>query len=220
MEAVHEEKKNGLTIKIFRDDNPESPDVWGDNNLFLVGYHRDFSVDAPKVKTSQIDTKTGKNISTPLFSEFELKTYFECLEDKEDAGEVGELFKKYHIFPLSAYIHSGVRLYMGTHKVCQWDSCQVGAVLVAKEEWRTRKQAEKVAQGLIENWNDYLSGNVYGYRIEDAEENDLESCWGFFGNYDDKNGVLAEARGVVDHLTNKGTTDHNGQLLFKFEEAI
>jgi hypothetical protein len=38
--------------------------------------------------------------------------------------------------------------------------------------------------------------------------------WGFYGNYD-KN-ALAEARGIVDHMTNKGMFDHNGQMLMAF----
>jgi len=49
---------------------------------------------------------------------------------------------------------------------------------------------EQVAQQHIEAWNQYLSGDVWGYIIERAEEcsscghveyEQLDSCWGFYG---------------------------------------
>jgi hypothetical protein len=257
MESTHEEKYHGLNIRISQDIDTQSPQEWGDNNVFLVGYHRDFSVDAPRYtlpkeqwtvsdhksvctscgqrnfisvkergnvcgrcnEASRIDKVFYSNTqSQPMFSKGELTAFFEG--DKE--GFDVAMFKKYHVFKLEAYIHSGVVLALsreGDFPDRRWDVSQLGAVLVSKEEARTKAKARTIALGLIETWNDYLSGNVYGYQIEDAEGNELESCWGFYGDYDSKGGVLAEAKNVVDSLTNKGTTDHNGQLLMEFVAA-
>jgi hypothetical protein len=34
---------------------------------------------------------------------------------------------------------------------------------------------------MVETWNQYLSGDVYGFIIEDGEGTDVDSCWGFYG---------------------------------------
>jgi len=66
----------------------------------------------------------------------------------------------------------------------------------------------------------YLSGNVYGFQVLDQAGEHLESCWGFSGGYDEEGGALIEARAVVDHLTNKGATDHRGQELMPWAPEL
>jgi hypothetical protein len=119
-------------------------------------------------------------------------------EDGSINEEAKDYLKKYHVFPLSAYIHSGVRLYLGTHKVCQWDSCQVGLVFASKSEWKTKVKALKVVEGLIETWNDYLSGQVYGFIVENAEGKHIDSCYGFYGDEGMKY-AIAEAKSIIDY---------------------
>ena len=128
-------------------------------------------------------------------------------------------FKAFHVFPLEAYIHSGVCLALsreGDFPDRRWDVSQLGAVLVSKKEARTKAKARTSALGLIKTWNDYLSGNVYGFEIEDASGQVIDSCWGFYGDYEAKGGALAEAKSIIDNMTHKGTTDHNGQLLLTY----
>jgi hypothetical protein len=45
MENVHEENYKGLNIKISYDTDPMSPEDDKDDEVFLVAYHRQFSVD-------------------------------------------------------------------------------------------------------------------------------------------------------------------------------
>lgn len=146
----------GLVVKLIQDSDAQSPREYGDTGLFLVANHRDFYVPEPGEKRVNGD--------------------FESLVER---------WKKTHwIFPLEAYIHSGVVLALsheGNFPDRQWDVSQLGAVFAAKDEWRLRKSARKAAQGYVETWNQYLSGDVYGVVIEDEAGNDLESCWGFYG---------------------------------------
>jgi len=106
-------------------------------------------------------------------------------EDKEEAKK--ELQKDGWVFPLRSYIHSGVALAVGSGPMgypfdCPWDSGQIGVVLVKKDRgFRTKKKAEKAAEQHVETWNQYLSGDVYGYMVKDKEGNELDSCWGFYG---------------------------------------
>jgi hypothetical protein len=43
--------------------------------------------------------------------------------------------------------------------------------------------ARKCAEGLVETWNQYLWGDVWGYVITDSDGEEVESgsCWGFYG---------------------------------------
>lgn len=145
----------GLKIKIEQDQDAESPSAWGDNSLFLVANHRDFYVPEPGEKRCP-----------------------------SDPAELLEWYKSTHwIFPLEAYIHSGVRLafgHEGNFPDRRWDVSQLGFIFAAKKEWRLNKSARKAAASLIETWNQYLTGDVYGYIVEDGEP-DEESCWGFYG---------------------------------------
>jgi len=70
-------------------------------------------------------------------------------------------------------------------------------VLVAKSEWTEEADAEKAAHGLVETWNQYLSGDVYGVIVEVMDEtgapidDEKDSCWGYYG-FDYANQSLSE----------------------------
>jgi len=101
----------------------------------------------------------------------------------EDASEVDEnreeLEKDYHIFPLYMYQHSGTALSL-TPFSCPWDSGQVGFLLVSKNDLPEGLE-NKQAECIIEQWNQYLSGDIWGYIIEDGDGGEIDSCWGFYG---------------------------------------
>ena len=186
-EAVYTEEYKGHTIKVYQDtDYQESPKDWGDDSVFLVGYHRDFTVENQLV---------SEDICRAIAENDTKKTGDDDDYIREQARDI---VKKYHTFGLEAYIHSGVTLALSNEgNFCDrnWDVSQLGMVFIAKSEARTKLKARKLALSLIESWNDCLSGNVYGYRAgEDAE---IGSCWGFIGDYEES-GILEQARSDVD----------------------
>jgi len=109
------------------------------------------------------------------------------------------------MLPLYLYDHSGITM-RTTGFSCPWDSGQVGFIYVTKEKLRqeysvkrvtgaTIKRAEGVLKGEVETYDDYLTGNVWGYSIEvtSSETCDTcghtdhptefdDSCWGFYGD--------------------------------------
>ena len=181
----------------------------------MLGYHREFWVEGPKVfsKLPEGIKRDQQDKGRLLIEKDDLIRFFDSDVKK---NEKSSIFKEYYVFGLEAYIHSGVRLALlnrGNFCDRQWDVSNIGAVLVAKKEWPRRAKAEKAALGLINTWNDYLSGNVYGYTIENSAGELIDSCYGYYGDYDAEYGALSEARAAVDHMTNKGKTDHNGQYL-------
>jgi hypothetical protein len=143
-----------MKIRIEQDEDAQSPQEHGDDGLFLVADHRDFFVPPGKDRRFEVQ-------------------------------EVIDEHRKTHwVFLLEAYIHSGVRLALageGNFPDRQWDVSTLGAVFVAKSEWRLRKSARKAAESLIAEWNQYLSGDVWGYVIEDDNGTHIDSCWGFYG---------------------------------------
>ena len=55
----------------------------------------------------------------------------------------------------------------------------------------------KMTKSEIEIFNDYLNGNVYGFKLVETKKCDLnhehyeliDSCWGFYGHDFEKNGI-------------------------------
>lgn len=166
----------GLTVKIYPDEDTQSPDYWKDENLFLVADHNEFYIPSAEISRGVIE-----EIFTPD-------------EDKDNqyAEQARELKKEYHIFLLDAYIHSGVALHLGNGGKFpdkNFDSSILGAIFASKKEFKTRAQAKSAVKGLIESWNTYLIGDVYGFIIEDSAGNELDALW---GNYELEN-AIAEA---------------------------
>jgi len=162
-------KYKGLTIEIKQDEGfDQSPDDDHDDGLFLIANHRDFTIKR------------------------------EGFADSED--QLKETGKQYHIFGLEAYIHSGVKLALsntGNFPDRQWDVSQLGFVFVKKSEFRQKAEARKVAQGLIEVWNNYLEGNIWEYVVKNNDGEMLDGCGAYVGD-PDKTGILEDAKAAAD----------------------
>ena len=149
---------------LTNDEYPEGPDKWDNDDLFLVHYHRDFQVEKEKI-----------------IQEEEVASLYN--------GEKISQEKEYRIFPVKAYIHSGVSLSLGTggfgHDPGGWDTSHVGACLAKRKDFPTREKAEKACESLVEEWNQYLSGDVYCL-VKDTLDNkkslvDTDSVCGYYG---------------------------------------
>ncbi|MCV6547618.1 MAG: ParB N-terminal domain-containing protein [Cohaesibacter sp.] len=113
--------------------------------------------------------------------------------------------RKAVILPLFLYDHSGLAMNTtGFH--CPWDSGQVGFIYATLEEIRKeydvkrvsaqlRAKVEDVLRNEVATYHEYLSGNIYGYVIEQEGE-EIDACWGFLGDYDGY--VLSQARSLVE----------------------
>jgi len=120
------------------------------------------------------------------------------------------------VFPVYAYIHSGVALSLGNQAYPfndRWDVSMKGFLLYKKgsidmdmqrksrPELKDKTDNEIIkhfAKGLIETWNEYLSGQVFGFQAEINGEKD--SCWSYYGD-PEKSGIIDEAKNFIDYLT-------------------
>jgi hypothetical protein len=147
-----------MKLRIEQDTDAMSPSDLEGDGLFLIGSHREFYVLPPGMKRNE---------------RFDVK-------DEIDARK-----STHHIFMLEAYIHSGVVLALageGNFPDRQWDVSLLGAVFASKKEWYTKAKARKAVESKVKEWNEYLSGDVWGCIVEDDEGNHVDSCWGFYGH--------------------------------------
>ena len=129
---------------------------------------------------------------------------FDILHMKENANNVeivNAIKENICMVPIYIYDHSGITI-QTTPFSCPWDSGQVGWIFITKE---TCKEVDikfegvrKILESQIEELNQYLTGDVWGYTIYSREVEDnaeellitedisedlihLDSCWGYYG---------------------------------------
>jgi hypothetical protein len=178
MDAVEEYKSadGSVMLKIYQDDLGESPREW-DNLGTMVCWHRRYNL-GDKHSYSDPDS----------FMEWWKK-------------------QKGILLPLYLYDHSGITMSTSNARYPfndRWDSGQVGWTYITNEKIRkeysakkiSKKLRERVAQYLInevETYDQYLTGDVYGFKlIVEKEECQVfeDSCWGFYGSNVKENGIL------------------------------
>lgn len=173
MEAIESKTIGKYKIDIFPDEFCESPNDWGNEDAFVVYDHREFTV---------------------------VRDGFDPLNIWNNMQTRKKLYDGHFVFCLYAYIHGGIVLSVGDHNFpdARWDVSMKGFVLVKRQKgtW-TSDKAFKLAEGVTEEWNQYLSGDVYGYRITDTEtDEEVDSCWGYYGSDD----CMNEAESVANHI--------------------
>jgi len=114
--------------------------------------------------------------------------------------------KKSTALPLYLYDHSGITMNTtGFH--CSWDSGQVGYIYVSDELARTllgwksitkgrREKIKKYLKSEVEEYDRYLRGDAWGFRIVDEDGEVIESCYG----YDDEDYCKQEGAACLKAL--------------------
>ena len=173
------EEYKGYTINIAFDPEPLNPRMEWDNFSKMICFHKRYDL-GDKHDLKHGDFSGWDELSSHLVTELNAKI----------------------IYPLYLYDHSGITISVGKFS-CPWDSGQVGFVFAThddiKKEFGEGPEAEEKARKLllaeVETYDNYLTGQVFGFIVEKDGE-DLDSCWGYFGEYKD---ALEEAKSVVDH---------------------
>ena len=226
MEQTSEYK--GYKIEIIQDQAQEAPNYWDSKDLFLVYQHRNFNVEREGFYLQNINLHLSLSKTIKDYPELGVERMKEI---NDELSTIPNYSKDYYIFPVEAYIHSVVSLSLFNGKQgCMFDSSVTGFILVARAIIDDdSEQAKLYAEGLIENWNSYLSGDVYGYVIyendpiytisknkfkrllfetdladletEFNEEDNFIEIDSCWGFYGDseKSGLIAEAKSVIDH---------------------
>lgn len=199
-----------MKLSIKQDIYSQSPRDW--DNLGTISYnHSRYNLGDEKI-SDPIDWLAGmldfseervERIADRLESDYYSNRVLEDLE--------AEFFRKYIALPVYLYDHSGITINT-TGFSCSWDSGKVGYIWVSKEDIKkeygwiriTKQREEKIKtylEGEIETFDQYLTGDVYGFEFEDDEGNE-DGCWGFYGTDWDTNGVKDYLPKEAHHLLN------------------
>ena len=102
----------------------------------------------------------------------------------------------------------------------------MGFIYISKEKAKkefggkvTEKRLVKLLEAEVEAYDDYLNGNVYGYRILKEQKpcskckvtpkpKQVDSCWGFIG---DSDYALQEAKEAVDGMVSPAKKKGKGR---------
>lgn len=174
-------------IKLFQDMDPQSPRE--DDNLGkFICFHKDYNL-GEKHDYLSSDYGSWGEMSGKIFK-------------NENAVLMLNLF---------LYDHSGITI-ATTPFGCRWDSGQVGFAVVTREallkeyggKYCTKKKIEKarkVLEAEVKTYDQYLTGDVYGYEICEVKtcelghehEETVDDCWGYYGQED----CMSEAESIV-----------------------
>ena len=147
------------------------------------------------------------------FGEYGTQHNYENPQDVIDTNK-----KDYYIFPLRAYIHSGMALSLTDE--CpfndQWDSGFYGFIMFKKEKGIGKIKSFEWAKSYIEEYNQWLSGDVYSFIIYDENGEILDSCSGFFG-YDY---IEREVFFEIDYHINELKKEHLDKLKQQIKKHV
>lgn len=158
---------NGKTLEIVQDTNPESPREW-DNMGTMICFHGRYNLG---------DRHNYDHKDYSGWAEME-----KAIIKNENPAV---------ILPLYLYDHSGITISTSPFS-CKWDSGQIGFIFVSKEKLKKElnvkritkdiiQRAEKCLLGEVKTYDQYLTGEVYGYKVIDENGNEEDSCWGYYG---------------------------------------
>ena len=177
-----QQKYRSYTIKVIQDTDPINPREEWENLGIMLCSHKNYILGDEQIKIS--DFNSWEDVENHLIKE----------------GAIG-LQRMYMLD------HSGITINT-TGFDYPWDSGQIGFIYTTREKiqksftnWKylTRNRIEFIEDLLLDEvkvYNDYLTGNVWGYEIEKAGES-LDSCWGYFG---DTGCMIKEAKSIIDHI--------------------
>ena len=206
MDTVHEEEYKNHTIKIYPDYDTEDPRKWMDQFGHMICWHSRYNL-GDKHKYSD-PSQFRRSLAMEVDSTVEERIdYWENgngwhkIANLENACDICDkhydkiiqdaLDKHAIILPLYLYDHSGIT--MRCHPFsCPWDSGQVGYIYATYEQIREEYSCKRVTKGIreratnllvseVKEYDQFLTGDVYGFVVEDSEETEIDSCWGFYG---------------------------------------
>lgn len=194
-----------LKIKIINDTNAESPRKW-DNLGVMVCAHGRYQLGDEDGKAKALEFIRSR------FSEEKIKKMEFDESHLPSIEQMLLLTGKVLLLPLYLYDHSGVTISTSPFS-CQFDSGKVGFIFVTHQkmleeyggDWlsqETLARAKACLQGEVAVYDQYMGGDIWGYRVLNDDDEEVDSCWGFFGSDPLKNGIVEhmsdEAKALVE----------------------
>ena len=172
LETYHKEvpdvvykNEEGEILEVYQDLQPENPRDFGDYLGTIVCWHKRYNLGDEQPQMSPEDY---------------LETH------KEDLAV---------ILPVYLYDHSGLTISTKPFS-CPWDSGQVGYIVAFKSDVEnnlSEDDVKAILQAEIEEYNNYLIGNVWRFEHKSSDGELIDSCSGFVGDI--------KYSGLLDHVS-------------------
>lgn len=175
---------NGNVLEIVTDSNPPNPRTEWDNLGTMVCFHKRYNLG------DKHDYRHGDYGS------------WDEMKDAIIKNENVAVIK-----PLYLYDHSGITISTGEFSN-KWDSGQVGFIFISKAKVRKEYSVKRISKkllakietyidGEVETYDQYLTGDVYGFKLYNSEGEEIDSCWGFYGSDYKTNGIKDHIEGDI-----------------------
>jgi len=66
-------------------------------------------------------------------------------------------------------------------------------------------------KGEVETYDQFLTGDVYGFQVVDSDDEVIDSCWGFYSDEGVKD-AISEAKACIDGCIKGKINDHLQKL--------
>ena len=198
-------------LHIVYDSDPDSPRIWDNLGTMICVHSRynlgDVHYESKLECLQHIAASLG---ITEIINDLDM--YEEVYEDEEQLQDWINSREDFVMLPLYLYDHGGITMSTSSFS-CRWDSGQVGYIYcstdkILKEYGNTNidtlSKVESNLKSEVETYDQYLTGDVYGFKLYKVETCDkghkhldfLNSCYGFYG-YD------WTENGIFDHISNE-----------------
>lgn len=176
-ELIKTIEKSVFKAEIFIDEFAENPRKFSDHFSTIVNFH-------PRYSIGDINKSDPDDFFLSCYS------YSLTYDDVEKAKKM--FYNDNVVLPVYMYDHSGITINT-TGFSCSWDSGMVGIIYVSKKKIREEFNIKRISSKLIEKvkkimvseieeLDQFLTGDVYGYTLTNTETGEeIDSCWGFYG---------------------------------------
>lgn len=197
-----------VILKVEYDDKRESPRKNMDNLGTMICWHPKYDLGDEHNYEDEFDFLyylaqdiIGDTYGNKLDERLErnsLRGFSDINTLRRIVDNSSDIFK----LPLFTYEHGGITMSTSRNS-CPWDSSSVGFIYVTKEQLREHYGVKRVSQKLLEKaiytlesevkiYDKYLTGDVFGYVLEDKSENLIDCCFGFYGDDFQSNGLMEQ----------------------------
>lgn len=191
-------ERNGFTLRLEHDSAPCNPRKEFDHFGKMICWWNNYNLgdENPRMSPQDWIRKFAAGLVNAENPDLIPDEHIERILDKHAV-----------MLPLHVYEHGGITMSTGRFS-CPWDSGQAGWIYATMNQVRAEfdgdvQKATACLEAEVQEYDQFLTGDVWGYVIEDEDGYEVDSCWGFYGYaYAKGEGVAALECAAETHVPN------------------